>query len=310
MIEARVAIIIPCYNSQATLTQTLDSALGQSFADLCIVTVNDGSVDETDIILQEYAQRYPEKLCVISQANKGQTIAKNVGIQNSCSEFVVFLDSDDLWTPDKLEKQMALMLSKPNVGLCYTAATQIDIHGAHVGEINVSQALRGKCFNELIVRNNIVASSAMVRRSALEDVGLFDESLRACENWDLWIRIAHGYDVDFVDEPLTCYRLHSNNMSKNVAKILQARLQVIDKHLPAGSNDAWVKEQRSEAFFKTHWTFAKAYVESLQLSEARQELALALKIRPMKVECYILYLKTLLGPELFKKVRARRKDQP
>lgn len=303
----KVAVVIPCYNAQATLTQTLDSALAQSLKDFYIVAVNDGSQDETVEILADYTRRYPKKFYVINQSNQGQTVAKNVGLKQSRSEFVAFLDSDDLWLPDKLEKQVALMSVNLGIGLCYTAAYQIDRQETIVGEIGVSSSHRGRCFNDLIVRNNIVASSVMVRRSVVERAGFFDESLRACENWDLWIRIASDCEVEYIDEPLTLYRLHPNNMSKNFEKIMQARLQVIEKHLPVFSKDPWVIMQRREAFFKTHLTFAKSYIESLRLAEARRALFKALKIRPGQLGCYVLYLKTLLGPKLFRWLRARRR---
>lgn len=301
-----VAIIIPCYNAQGTLAPTLDSALAQSFRDFVIVAVNDGSQDDTLAILEQYAKRHPDKIQVISQPNRGQTVAKNVGIANSRGEFIAFLDSDDLWAPDKLEKQLTLMAARPDTGLCYTAARQIDVQGAVVGTIGVSASHRGRCVNELILRNNIVASSVLARRAAIERAGLFDEHLRACENWDLWIRIARDYAVEFIDEPLTSYRVHPNNMSKNFERMFQARMYVIDKHLPQGDEDPELRERRREALFKAHLSFAKGYVEALRLDEARRELLAALKIRPADGECWVLFLKTLLGPALFRRLRAWR----
>jgi len=151
-----------------------------------------------------------------------------------------------------------------------------------------------------------VASSVMVRRDAAEKAGMYDVTLQACENWDLWIRIARDYEVEYIDEKLTSYRVHPNNMSKNFEKIFQARMQVIDKHLPAESNVQWIKEQRREALFKTHVSLAKGYIEPLRLDEARRELTMALKIKPNCTDCWKLYFKTLLGPRIFGWVRQRR----
>jgi glycosyltransferase involved in cell wall biosynthesis len=309
MINSRVVVVVPCFNSQNTLGQTLDSVLRQSFLEFCVVAVNDGSTDRTENVLEEYSKRYPKKLLVISQRNQGQTVAKNVGLKNTQSEFVAFIDSDDLWAHNKLEKQVALLAANPNVDLCYTAAHQIDVKGSLVGRIRVSPTHRGRCVNELITNNNIVASSVMVRRIAVDRAGLFDESLPACENWDLWIRIARNCELDYIDEPLTSYRLHPNNMSKNYEKIMQARLRVIDKHLPAGSDDPWIRQQRQAALYKAHFNSAKSYIESLRLTEARSELAKVLRIKPMKTACYVLYLKTLLGPKVFARVRAMHGGQ-
>ncbi len=305
----RAAVIMPCYNAADTLVETLGSIAAQSFDDFCLVAVNDGSKDNTADILKKFAQTYPDKVVVIDQENKGQTVAKNVGLENSRSEFVAFIDSDDLWAPDKLEKQVTLMADNPEVGLCYTAARQINTRSEPVGQISVSPSLRGRCMNELILRNNIVASSVMVRRAAVEQAEVFDVSLKACENWDLWIRIARTYQLEYLDEPLTSYRLHPNNMSKNFEKIFSARLQVINKHLPQGSDDSWIRKQRQVALYRTHLTFAKSYIELLRLSEARGELAEAMKIRRTEGECYLLYVKTLLGPGVFRFARSLRGGQ-
>ncbi len=305
----QVAVVMPCYNAQATLPETLESIAAQTFEDFCLVAVNDGSQDQTADILESFAQRFPERVVVIDQENQGQTVAKNVGLERSRSDFVAFIDSDDLWAPDKLEKQVRLMADNPQIGLCYTAARQIDPESTPVGLISVSPSHRGRCLNELILRNNIVASSVMVRRDAVEQAGGFDTALRACENWDLWIRIARGYELEYLDEPLTSYRLHPNNMSKNFEKIFNARLQVIDKHLPECSDDDWTRDQRRMALYRTHLTFAKSYIESLRLVEARRELTEAMKIRRTEAECYLLYLKTLLRPGVFRLARSLRGGQ-
>lgn len=302
----KVSVVIPCYNADATITQTLDSVLAQSFQGFVVVAVNDGSRDGTRAILEEYSQRYPDKIKVITQENQGQTVAKNVGIRQSKSDYIAFLDSDDLWAPNKLTEQISLLNARPEVGLCYTTATLIDEGGQKTGSASFSAALRGRCQPALINGNNIVASSVMVRRVAVEQVECYDEAFRACENWDLWIRVAGSWEIEAIDESLTSYRVHAQNMSKDIEKMLAARLRVVNKHLPAESTDSALLAQRREALFKTHLAFTKSYIETLNLGAARGQLIAALQVKPMARECYLLYLKTLLGKQFFQWIRQRR----
>ena len=302
----RVSVVMPCYNAQGTLKETLDSALAQSVQDFCIIAVNDGSQDQTGDILADYAQRHPEKMQIVSQVNQGQTVAKNVAIRAGQSEYIAFLDSDDLWDAEKLQKQVAVLDEHPDVGLCYTAAKQVNMRGDQVGRIGVRAAIQGRCHDELIKGNQIVASSVMVRRSAVVQAGLYDETFRACENWDLWIRIAREWKIAYIDEPLTSYRVHPNNMSKNFEKMMNARLRVIDKHLPGDSVDPMTKRLRTDSLFQTHMAFAKGHIEALRMSEARQLLFKTLLLKPTCWSGYKLYAKTLLGAKLFQLARKIR----
>lgn len=299
-----VVVIIPCFNAERTLEQTLDSVVAQTFTDVKIVAVNDGSTDQTAEILDAFAGKHPGLLEVLTQKNQGQTVAKNTGIRHSQSKYVAFLDSDDLWDPRKLEQQVQLLDANPHVGMCYTAAQKIDESNHVFDTINVSPDHRGNCRQAFIIRNNVVASSVLARRSAIEQVGFYDISFAACENWDLWIRIAGISAIEYIDEPLTKYRIHSQNMSKGFEKILQSRLQVIDKHLPEQTNSPAIRSLRKEALFKAHLAFAKMNVQILNFGKARSELIKAIRVAPKKIESYSLFLKTLLGKNTFKLLRS------
>jgi glycosyltransferase involved in cell wall biosynthesis len=177
--QPSVSVVIPCYNSESTFRETLDCALGQTYDNIQIVVINDGATDGTGDILASYGDR----ITFLTQKNSGQTVAKINGIEQSAGDYIAFLDSDDLWDPTKISHQVELVDSSPETGLCYTAGHVVDGSGTRMSAFFASPSHRGDCFEELLLQNDIVASSVMVRRAALDKVGTFDPELRACENW-------------------------------------------------------------------------------------------------------------------------------
>ena len=297
--DGRVAVIIPCYNAQKTVQDTIESVLNQTFSSFVIYVVNDGSTDNTSAVLDRLQQEYPEKIIVINQDNQGQAKARNVGIQESAQQYIAFLDSDDIWHPEKLERQVKVLDSDMNVGMCYTSALKIDENSNKIGRIDVNPEYRGKCFKNLIISNNIVASSVMVRRSALGQTGVFDSSLGACENWDLWLRISRKFSIEFLDIPLTSYRIHHDNMTKNCDKMYSNRHKVLEKHFSGSSCNNEISSLKSEAMHRHYKLFGLRLVEELRLSEARKQFYNALRFKIFDFQLYKLILKTFLGKNIF-----------
>ncbi|MEM9907315.1 MAG: glycosyltransferase family A protein [Cyanobacteria bacterium P01_D01_bin.44] len=222
----KVSVIIPAYNSMAFLPETLDSVLTQTFADFEVLIVNDGSTDQ----LVEWASGLSDhRVRLINQANQGCAIARNTGILSSRGAYIAFLDADDIWEPTKLEKQVAILESSPNIGLVNTWISNIDAQGDRVGKLSGSDA-EGYVWESVIEDNPIMCGSIpMIRRQCFERVGLFDQSLRSAEDWDMWIRIAEKYEFAVVKGPLVRYRVHAHSKSHNLQLHLQSRLKVIEK---------------------------------------------------------------------------------
>ena len=300
-------MIIPCYNAQNTISKTLDSVLSQTYDMFKIYVVNDGSTDDTIDILNQYKKRYPEKIHIISQQNHGQASARNAGIQISKEEYIAFIDSDDLWHPEKLAGQTALFQKDKTIGMCYTPGILIDEHDKETGIIPVNPLYQDRCFQHLIHSNNIVASSVMVKKSVLEHVGLFDTRLGACENWDLWLRIVQAFSVSYLDKPLTYYRIHSSNMSQNSDKMYENRKKVLEKHLLTSQDKAVPDHFIASAFNKHHRLYGLRLVEELRLPEARKELAKAICYNRMDFQSYKILGKTLLGKPVFQLARRYKK---
>lgn len=212
-----VSVVVTCFNYGKYLRQSIDSVLGQTYPHLEIIVVNDGSTDNTEEVISEYLG--DPRIIYISQENSGQTVAKNVGVRQSRGDFVAFLDADDLWCLDKLEKQMILFDDR-GVGVVYCRAKYLD-ENSDMFEYDMTslylQPRRGMVTDWLFFDNFVQFSSTVVRRECLERFGLFDVSLKMGIDWDLWLRVSTAYRFDFVDERLFYYRMgHSGQMSKNL----------------------------------------------------------------------------------------------
>lgn len=308
--KTKIAVIIPCYNAQATINKTLESIFEQTYTSFTVYIVNDGSTDNTLDVINDFKQRYAEKIHIITQHNQGQAVARNKGIQESKEPYIAFIDSDDLWHPEKLQKQLKFLKSHVDIGLCYTQALEIDEKENEIGVILINPSYKDKCFPYLILSNNIVASSVIVKRSVIAQVGLFDTSLNACENWDLWLRISQKFSIDYLDEPLTYYRIHTNNMSNNSDRMYQNRKKVLEKHLLTLHSKDKLNNLTAKAFHKHHKLYGLQLVEELRLSEARRELIKAMCYNKLDIQSYKILLKTLLGKKIFLLARKLRTSSP
>jgi glycosyltransferase involved in cell wall biosynthesis len=205
-----VAVIIPCYNAASCLARALDSALAQTLRDSRIFVIDDGSTDETDAVLRPYASR----IVRASQPHAGQAAARNHGIRMSNSPYVAFLDADDEWLPEKLERQIEILRRDPQVGLiysdCSTSGTGPDA-GSHFARVGTPPG--GRVFERFLDSCNVFTPTAVVRRQCLEDVGMFNESLPVCEDFNLWLRIAAKWKVAVVPEVLAVRHRRAGSLS-------------------------------------------------------------------------------------------------
>lgn len=222
----KVSVIVPAYNAVAYLPQTIDSVLQQTFTDYEVLIVDDGSSDGT---ADWAAQVSDPRVKLILQPNQGAGAARNTGIRNAQGDYVAFLDADDLWEPTKLAKQVGRLDQQPEVGLVHTWITFANPDGS-LSDRTMQTSSEGHIWNQVVVYNPLkCGSTAMVRRRCFEELGYFDQSLKYSEDWDMWIRIARNYAFSVIAEPLTYYRIHPFNKSKNYEGQLQCFRQIIDK---------------------------------------------------------------------------------
>ncbi len=207
----KVSVVISAYNSAKYIRATVESVLAQTFKDYELIVVDDGSTDETGQILHEYEGR----LSYIYQENKKYSGARNTGIRAASGEYIAFLDSDDLWRPEKLEHQVAVMDRHPHVTLAYCQAVYIDpqgnptqFQGQGVKGASGSAPLIFDPLPELFFGTMVTTSTAMVRRSTLQEVGPFDDAHIHGEDWELWVRLASKGPFAYLPEPLAQYRIY------------------------------------------------------------------------------------------------------
>lgn len=215
MQDAKVSVVMTCYKYAHFLPFAMDSVLGQTHGNVELIMINDGSPDNTDEVMQRYLS--DPRVVYIKQNNAGQTVAKNVGIRAAKGDFIAFLDADDIWHTQKLEKQLPLF-ANPEVGIVYSTMDFINEQGDKIPYLvsELSTPRTGRITEHLFVDNIVPFSAAVARRECFDKVGLMDTSLRMAIDWDLWLRMSVFFLFDFVDEPLLSYRVgHAGQMSKN-----------------------------------------------------------------------------------------------
>ena len=215
----RVSVLLTCYNHRKYLPAALAGIRAQSYRDYEIVAIDDGSTDGT----REYLSEQPDVACVFNRENLGTYATLNVGLERSTSELVAVLNDDDVWMPEKLARQVALLDNHPEVGLVHTDGEFINgeggvFSGAPLG-FRFPRFDTGDVLLGLVYENVIIASAALFRRSLVPTVGPFDETYFGSGDWNMWFRIAEVAHVGFVPEKLTQYRVHGANASHKLDRI-------------------------------------------------------------------------------------------
>jgi glycosyltransferase involved in cell wall biosynthesis len=224
-----ISVIIPAFNRAHTLPKALDSVLSQTLKPREIIVVDDGSTDETNAVLANYPG-----LCIISQDNRGVSAARNVGIEKAGGEWLAFLDSDDEWLKEKLEKQWDTICIDDKL-ICHTEEIWIR-NGQRVNPMKKHKKFGGIIYERCLPLCVISPSSVMIHRSVFEDVGVFDESLEVCEDYDLWLRICAKYSVLFIDEPLIVkYGGHEDQLSRKHWGMDRFRVKALEKMMSFGA---------------------------------------------------------------------------
>jgi glycosyltransferase involved in cell wall biosynthesis len=229
-----VSVVIPAYNAATYIAATLDSVLAQSFVEYEIIVVNDGSPDTP--AFERALQPYAGRIRYIRQENGGPSSARNAAIRVARGKYLAFLDSDDTWLPRHLQKQVEALAATPSLQMMY--ANGIYLQGATpVGILFDSspQSLPVDLDCLLHERSTIITSSAVVSRDAVLRAGLFDEQLRRCEDYDLWLRLAQSGALISFTRNLQIRHRQSNGLAANWELMRHALIQVYEKHLALGT---------------------------------------------------------------------------
>jgi glycosyltransferase involved in cell wall biosynthesis len=222
--KRQVSVIIPTFNRAAMLKEAVDSVLAQDFRDFELIVVDDGSTDHTLEILNAYQ----EDITLLHQRNQGVSRARNAGIKAASGSLVAFLDSDDLWLPQKLARQVDFFNANPEAQICQTEEIWLR-NNVRVNPKKRHKKPSGMIFEPSLNLCLVSPSAAMIRQSLFDKVGLFDESLPACEDYDLWLRISCRYPVYLIETPLIIKRGgHADQLSR-LPRLDKFRIQAITK---------------------------------------------------------------------------------
>ena len=231
MSSPRISAIIPTFNRAHLLPRAVDSILSQTLPPHSVIIVDDGSTDGTEKLIKK---NYPE-IKYLKQDNLGVSAARNAGITATSCEWLAFLDSDDEWLPEKLARQMEALNLAPAMKICHSDEIWIR-NGKRVNPLKKHSKSGGWMFKKALPICCISPSSAMIHRSVFDNVGLFEESLPACEDYDLWLRVTSSYPVLYISEKLVVkHGGHQNQLSEKYWGMDRFRIQALENIILSGN---------------------------------------------------------------------------
>ena len=291
----KVSIIIPTYNRAVYVRESIDSVLAQTYADFEIIVVDDGSADDTQAVLQPFVAQGTIRYA--RQENRGESAARNQGIALATGEYIAFLDSDDLFTPTKLEKQVAYLDAHPEIGLVHSWYAKFEDGGRELG-IRDTSKLTGKIYPNYLLDWSIlmVVPSVMVRATVLAQVGGFDESIRWGPDLDMWRRITCKFQIGVIPEVLCKIRVHPGNISADKVSAAASFARYLQK---AFDDDASLGPVfRRKAMSKMYANVAHNILsagDTAQIKHVRHFSLKAIGYWPLQFSAYLGFLGSFLG---------------
>ncbi len=285
----KVSVVIPTYNYAQYIEEAIGSVLAQTYRDYEIIVVDDGSTDDTKGIISQYG---PD-VKYIYQKNQGTCAARNTGIRNSKGEYIAILDSDDLWLPSKLEKQIKLFEANSRLGLVYSDGL---VFGEELAWDDLSfggnmNFYRGRIFDKLILGNFIPCLSVVIKRSCFDKVAPFDIDLDFSGDWDMWLRISLHYEVDYVDELLVKYRKHRGSLGTKTEMMEEVSLKVLDKIFLEKNVPSILKRK---AYSNAYLRSGGLYRKTRKLGKSRSRFFKSLLLYPFSFTLWVSVAKSLV----------------
>ena len=230
----KISVIIPTWNRAGSLPAAIESVLAQTLKADEVIVVDDGSTDDSRDIIR---RRFPD-VRYLYQENRGVSSARNTGIQAAAGDWIALLDSDDRWAPHKLERQQHALRARPDAQVCHSDEIWIR-NGRRVNPMKKHAKRGGLIFQHCLPLCVISPSASIIRRELFDEIGLFDEALPACEDYDLWLRICAAHPVLYLDEPLLFkYGGHADQLSRRHWGMDRFRIRALEKILESAALDA------------------------------------------------------------------------
>ena len=298
--EPLVSVVIPTYNNAGLVGEAVESVLAQTYRRKEIIVVDDGSTDGTAARLEKFGSM----MTLIRQEHLGPPAARNAGIRKCSGELVGFLDSDDLWMPEKLERCVPMFEKSPGAGVVYTA---LRIHEIDTGQrYRLPQySLSGSIARDLFLEcRGVNTSTLLVRRSCFDVVGLFDEELFRAQDWDLMVRLAEAFEYVHVPEVLTERRLHRGSLSVTHRHLYKKyNLRVLEKAL--ARKPSLYADLKQDAFSRAHFRFGMDHYADCRMRAARGEFAVSMRYR-WNWKAFDYFMRACLPGFVVRPLRRRR----
>ncbi len=270
-----VSIIIPTFNRASLLKEALDSALSQTYPAFEVIVVDDGSTDETPVLLQAYEG----KILCLRQPNRGVAAARNAGFCASTGAFVTFLDDDDRIYPQKISRQVQQLAASPEAGFVHCRHDYMDARGSLLARGGV--LARGDVLVELLCGNFIWSGAPLIRRAVFEQAGGYNEQLSSAADYDLWLRICSaGHALACVQSRLGAYRLQHGSMVTGIERTEWEVLAALDAVFSRPDLPAQVRAARQQSYAAWRVWFSRRYYACGAYEDARRNLRIALQSDP------------------------------
>lgn len=272
-LNSLVTAVVPTYNRAHLITDSLNSIAAQDYRPIEIIIVDDGSTDNTAEVVKQWQKlnKQADTLTVsyIQQENQGGNVARNTGIVAASGAYIAFLDSDDLWHPSKLSKQLALFGHDPMVGGVYCGVQHVEVGHGKITEPTVRDYPQGWLLEKMLIHDVTAPTSTyVVRKEVFVNVGVFDVELQARQDWDMWIRLATEYKIGCVPEPLVDFREHPGpRTASNPQKEIVAYRQIMVKYAHLRKRYSFSCRQAAKAAF--YRRMGRVHFHHCQLSTMR-----------------------------------------
>lgn len=287
----KVSVIIPTYNCAEFLKNAIDSVLKQTYKDYEIIVVDDGSTDDTRHIVGQF----DGNIRYFFQDNAGPAAARNAGIKNAAGKYIAFLDSDDYFFPEKLELQTAYIGRYPDMAMVFSDACTTYTDGTRIPHYKLIQEPHwGMIFDKLFLNNFINNSTVLLHKSYLEKTGLFDETIRYSEDYELYLRIAKNFPIGYIDKVLVKFdRTRQNRLTRNIEKLFESDIRILSRLIDGDS--AYFSSRKyliKERFSRLGFDFGWRYFNQNNLIKAREQFKFSIKYNRLFAKAHLFLLFT------------------
>jgi glycosyltransferase involved in cell wall biosynthesis len=279
-----ISVVIPTYNSELTIKETIESVQKQTFTDFEIIVIDDGSQDNTIELVKSLIESEP-RLKIFCYENGGVAVARNRGIELAQGDFISLLDADDLWTSDKLELQLKALKDNPQAGVAYSWSNLIDEQGKFLFS-GGRPVYEGNVYEELLQANFLLSgSNILVRREAIESIGAFPTDFPLASDWDFYLKLAYKCSFVVVPKYQILYRQRSNSMSSNIEALMQASCAVLEKACQVAPVE--LQSSRNKSWSNLYLYFANLYLkqrkDAKSINQVGRNLLIAFRFYPQNL---------------------------